>query len=282
MLHRSIRPKVLRLALATFTCLLCLFSAGLSPQALAHAKAQSYLYFQIGESAVTAHVAAPIQDLNKVLDLGLPTDRKLARADVEPVFERIRTYAEQHTDVQCAPQTCELTFTGESSLENTHGGQFLQIYYEVDGFETRPDELQVAYDVILADKPEFTNFLLVDDNWKTGTFDEEANIISAYKKAGEIKTLDLNAGSFLQGFLSIMRLGIEHIVGGVDHVLFLIALLLPSVVQRKAGAWRPVEKFSSAFGHMIKIATVFTVAHSVALGLTTLQMVDLPSRFVES
>ena len=282
MFHTSIRTKVLRVALATLTCLLCLFSAGVAPQALAHAKGQSYLYFQIGESTVTAHVAAPIQDLNEVLDLGLPTDKKLSSADVEPVFERIRPYVEKHMDVQCAPQTCDLTFTGETSFDNTSSGQFLQIYYEVGGFETRPDELQVAYDVILADKPEFTNFLLVDNNWQTGTFDEESNIVSTYKQAGEIKTLDLNAGSFFQGFLSIVWLGVEHIVEGIDHVLFLIALLLPSVVQRKAGAWQPVDKFSSALGHIIKIATAFTVAHSITLGLATLQIVDLPSRFVES
>jgi len=252
------------------------------PDALAHAKGQSYLYFQIGEETVTTHVAAPLQGLNEVLSLGLPTDKRVERAEVEPVFDQVRTYVEQHMDVQCAPQNCALTFTGDTSLDNTSSGQFLQIYYDIEGYETLPEALQVSYDVILADKPEYTNLLLVDNNWKTGTFDEEANVVSTIRQAGDIKTLDLTSGSFLQGFLAIVVLGVEHILEGIDHVLFLVALLLPSVVRRESGRWKPVGKFSTSFVHILKIATAFTVAHSITLGLATLQIVDLPSRFVES
>src|SRR6202000_640791 len=43
-------------------------------------------------------------------------------------------------------------------------------------------------------------------------------------------------------FLAFLREGIFHIWTGYDHILFLLALLLPSVLQREAGQWRPVVK----------------------------------------
>ena len=249
--------------------------------AIAHQKGQSYLYFQIGEETLTSHVSTPIADLNEVLALGLPTDKKVAIEDIEPVFEIVKNYVEQHIDIQCAPQNCELKFQN-SDINNTGSGQFLQLYYEIDGFETMPEALQVSNDVLLVDKPGFTNFVLIDENWKTGTFDAEANIVLTYDRAGQVKTLDLTSGSLFQGFAAIVKLGVEHILEGIDHVLFLIALLLPSVVRREKGRWQPVGNFSASFGYIIKIATVFTVAHSITLGLATLQIVDLPARFVES
>jgi hypothetical protein len=65
---------------------------------------------------------------------------------------------------------------------------------------------------------------------------------------------------------ALMLAGVEHIVTGYDHLLFLACLLLPG------GTWR-----SRAM-----IITAFTAAHSVTLGLAALQVVTLPDRFVEA
>lgn len=62
-----------------------------------------------------------------------------------------------------------------------------------------------------------------------------------------------------------LRLGVEHIVAGYDHLLFLFGLLVVS--SSFASAWR--------------IITSFTVAHSITLALATLNVVQLPPRLVE-
>lgn len=272
-----------RVLLAALSGLLCVGLSGmLSTVALAHAKGQSYLYFQIGQETLTAHISTPIQALSEVLDLDLPGEKKVANSHIEANLDKIRTYVEDHTDIQCAPQTCETSFTGRTEIIGTSSGQFLQLYYDITGFQTVPEALQVKYDVILVDEPEFINFLLIDNNWKTGTFDEEANIVLTYETPGEVQTLDLTSGSLFQGFSAIVKLGFEHILEGIDHVLFLIALLLPSVVRREDGRWKPVGKFSTSLGYIVKIATTFAIAHSITLGLATLQIVNLPPRLVES
>ncbi|MGH7956279.1 MAG: HupE/UreJ family protein [Opitutaceae bacterium] len=63
-----------------------------------------------------------------------------------------------------------------------------------------------------------------------------------------------------------IKLGVEHIWTGFDHLLFLFALLL----------------VCRSFRSIVAIVTCFTVAHSLTLALATLDVVNLPSRFVEA
>lgn len=65
---------------------------------------------------------------------------------------------------------------------------------------------------------------------------------------------------------SFLRLGIEHILGGYDHLLFLAGLLL--VCHR----WRSA----------LWIVTAFTLAHSITLALAGLGLVAVPGRLVEA
>ena len=64
--------------------------------------------------------------------------------------------------------------------------------------------------------------------------------------------------------------GIHHILGGYDHVLFLLCLLLPAVMRRRDGRWQPVERLSQAILPVAGIVTAFTVAHSITLALAAL------------
>ncbi len=59
--------------------------------------------------------------------------------------------------------------------------------------------------------------------------------------------------------------GLQHILGGYDHLLFLGALVLAA----------------ATFWDLVKIVTAFTVAHSLTLTLAALNLVHLPGRIVE-
>jgi hydrogenase/urease accessory protein HupE len=66
------------------------------------------------------------------------------------------------------------------------------------------------------------------------------------------------AGKFL-------RLGIEHIFTGYDHIAFLIGLLL----------------LGGTFKELVQIVTAFTAAHSITLALATLSIVTPTPRVIE-
>ncbi|MBX2865472.1 MAG: HupE/UreJ family protein [Leptolyngbyaceae cyanobacterium MAG.088] len=224
----------------------------------------------------------PVKELNKVLELGFSADKKVRMGDIEPHMEQIQTYVNEHLTLDCSPQVCDLAFQ-EHGFLNTTFAQFLTLDYVVEGFQDMPDTIDVTYDVILEQLPQHTNMVLVEENWMTGTFKNESTPLMIFKQPGQTQTLDLTSGSLWQGFSAVVYLGIIHIVEGIDHVLFLVALLLPSVLRRREDSmWQPVGKFSTAFVYIIKIATAFTIAHSITLCLATLQIVQVPSRIVES
>jgi hypothetical protein len=76
--------------------------------------------------------------------------------------------------------------------------------------------------------------------------------------------------------------GVWHIWIGFDHILFLVALLLPSVLTRERDRWVVTQDFRSASINVFKIVTAFTVAHSITLSIASLQLVSLSSRWVET
>ena len=67
------------------------------------------------------------------------------------------------------------------------------------------------------------------------------------------------------GLAEFVRLGVEHILTGYDHLLFLFALLV--------GA--------SSFWQVLGIASMFTLAHSITLSLAVLGLVHAPAAVVE-
>jgi hypothetical protein len=76
--------------------------------------------------------------------------------------------------------------------------------------------------------------------------------------------------------------GVWHIWIGFDHILFLVALLLPAVLVRGPGGWGPAPSLKLATIEVLKVVTAFTVAHSITLSLAALGVISLPSRLVES
>ncbi|MEU7913280.1 HupE/UreJ family protein [Microbispora bryophytorum] len=71
--------------------------------------------------------------------------------------------------------------------------------------------------------------------------------------------------SWFERFWEFFRLGAEHLLGGLDHILFLLALI--------AGSRRLRE--------IVLAATTFTLAHSVTFVLAALGLVEVPASFVE-
>lgn len=81
--------------------------------------------------------------------------------------------------------------------------------------------------------------------------------------------------------LAWVRHGMDHIYGGLDHIAFILALLLVVVLERADGRWR-VRSPWAALRSTAVIVTAFTIAHSFSLIAASLGWVRLPSSLVES
>jgi hypothetical protein len=87
--------------------------------------------------------------------------------------------------------------------------------------------------------------------------------ISVRSSASAVESLPLEGAP---RFLSFFRMGIEHILGGYDHLIFLLGLVL---VGRRVRA-------------MIGVLTAFTLGHSMTLALAALNVWSPPPRVVEA
>ena len=112
-------------------------------------------------------------------------------------------------------------------------------------------------------------FFDIDDQHRAlGSLTAEGRTTDILLDAGTPRfqaALGSSASDLVQRFGQIFLLGVEHILLGFDHLLFLAALLIGI---RRAGT-------------MVAVVTAFTAAHSLTLGLAWYGIVDPPERLVE-
>jgi uncharacterized membrane protein YidH (DUF202 family) len=80
------------------------------------------------------------------------------------------------------------------------------------------------------------------------------------------KDVTLSQGLNWRSAARFITLGIEHILTGYDHILFLVSLLL----------------LGGTLGNLVKLVTAFTIAHSITLTLAVLNLVTAPPALIES
>jgi HupE / UreJ protein len=83
------------------------------------------------------------------------------------------------------------------------------------------------------------------------------------------------------GFASVFRLGMRHIAEGTDHLLFLLALLLPAPLMVIGSHWAGFAEVHRGLQRILKIVTAFTIGHSITLMLAASGLVRAPSRPIE-
>jgi hypothetical protein len=142
------------------------------------------------------------------------------------------------------------------------------------------------YDVIMHQVINHAAFVSIRNDWevgKTGDQPVEAGVIRWNTKDNVIYPLQINLekGSWWKGFKSMLSLGMQHIKEGTDHLLFLLVLLLPATVLLNGKRWGKFGGTRYSIVRLIKIATAFTIGHSVTLLIGALGWLRLPTQPVE-
>jgi hypothetical protein len=270
------RPAVARRVLrcAMFAAVVVFAAA----EAQAHAPGQSYLYLRLRSDAVSGRFEIALADFNRALAL-TGTDREITAQNLDERFGILQEYYRRHVTILAGAKSLPIRFTTHGFL-NTRGGYAL-LSFDLAGLERAPEVLTIDYSVLFDDDPGHRGFLLVEYNWATGTFANEGRTSLVFSLSARRQDFNLTTSGRLRGFLAVVRLGVEHIWMGFDHVMFLVALLLPAVLRREGGQWAGIDRFGPALMNVLKIVTAFTIAHSVTLSLAALGHVRLPERLVE-
>ena len=198
----------------------------------AHALGQSYVFFRIQDETIDGRVEMTMADLNTALGLELPEDHSATLEQVAPYVDTIEAYLLERIFIDSEEGSRPLRLQDPHILD-TRLAQYLVFDFVLDVFEKTAEYLDMRFSVLHDVASEHQNIVILENEWRSGTFNQEANIVLIFGADDVEHRLELTSSSVWRGVWLLTNLGIHHISIGIDHILFLMALLLPSVLYRK-------------------------------------------------
>jgi hypothetical protein len=225
----------------------------LTPAAVgAHPAPFSYLDVRIVETGIEG--ALVVHDFDVAHDLGIdPPERLQTVAVAEQYRDQLMRLMDSRLRLLLDGSPVTLTWTGFEVLAER---QSLHLSFRSQAAKPgsiRVDAVLFPYDAV------HQTFVNVYDE---GTLRHQAILDTSRH------TVDYYAGTW-QGTAAVLGVfvpaGIDHILIGPDHILFLVGLLL----------------LGGSFGTLVAIVTAFTIGHSITLSLAALDILSPPASIIE-
>ena len=240
----------------------------LSSLASAHKPSDSYLMLQKTATGLHGRWDIALRDLEPAVGLDADHDGMVNWGELKARLPVVEAYAAERLSARAGAGPCALRLTPQGVVAHSDG-KYVALDVDLACGGDAPSIL-LRYDLLFDIDAQHRGVLRYSDGNKMQPL--------VFSKARRELTLAHVATSFA----AIVRLGVEHILSGYDHLLFLTALLLPAVLRRRGGQWLPAPDFRSVLADVLRTVTAFTLAHSLTLALSAVHWVVLPSRFVES
>lgn len=242
--------------------------------ARAHQANDSWLAFSLSDHQIAGQWDLSVSDLDTALGLDDNDDGAVSLEELQTHHDAIVGFVLPHLQVKTDGVSRKIRVTGQKLTTHLNGVYVGLMLALDDGFTNNPETFEVKCDLFYDLNPKFLNRVSVDRNGEQRTINLTMET--------PMQVFDFSRGTTGHQLLIFFREGVWHIWTGFDHILFLLALLLPSVLWRKDATWQPVNEFRKALIAVLKIVTAFTVAHSLTLSLAALGVIRLPSRLTES
>jgi hypothetical protein len=253
--------------------LLCiLFALLFEGNALAHKPSDSYLKIFGGGEKLEIQWEVGLKDLDFLIGLDMNQDGEITWGEVKVQRQAIAAHALSRLHIVVDGRECELQL-GELMVTRHSDGTYAVLSLTSD-CAGDASVLEIEYCLLFDMDPTHRGLVLYTNQQFSST-----HILGPTSP-----NLELRVGehSVWASLVDYVREGVWHIWIGFDHILFLLSLLLPSVLVLRGETWEPVEAFRPACQAVLKIITVFTLAHSITLWLAVMEYVTLPSRMVEA
>lgn len=251
---------------------IALFAMLCALPAAAHKASDSYLSLRVDGPKIEGRWDIALRDAAEPLDLDGNGDGAITWGELKAREPQLATWALSRLRVESDGQKCGSGPVDLQVDDHSDGA------YAVLGFTlecpSAPSRLTISYRLLFDRDALHRGLLNLQAHGVTQT--------AVFSPGAISQGFSIDASAPLRQMAAFLREGATHIWSGFDHVLFLLALLLPAVLRRHEGRWIPVASFRPALSDATKVVTAFTVAHSITLSASVLGLVRLPSRFVEA
>ncbi|MGB0212491.1 HupE/UreJ family protein [Algiphilus sp.] len=251
--------------------LLCVALLAASWTAAAHAPSDSFLRLDADDATVTGRWDIALRDLHELLTLDADGNGAITWGEVHSSRDRIAATALGALRVTSGAGDCPLE-SGALRIVEHSDGPYAALALRAECDEA-PETLTLDYDLLFDLDAAHRGLLRLDFGGARSAVFSPSEPSVSYER-------DRVAPGAM--FLRYLRQGAWHIWAGLDHLLFLLCLLLPAVLQRQGDGWRAAPDGRTAFVDVLRVVTAFTLAHALSLSAAALDWLQLPSRWVEA
>jgi hypothetical protein len=270
------RPLLI-LWLATFVALTC-------GHAHAHDVPPSVVMLDLGRSAISAELKLPMGDLGSAL--GLPPASSPSAA-VSLHGPRIAAYVGQWlhastTDGRAYALHVDAVDTETTANPNWTSNGWVVVHATLTPPAGADTQVFALDDQVIVQRVLSHQILVyVRKDLRHGLVGDAPVAIGTAGFGNTRVVIDGTGGSWWQGFGRLFSLGLHHIAEGPDHLLFLLALLLPAPLLARAGHWGETMPGRIAARRIVSVVSGFTLGHSLSLAAAATGWVAAPARAVE-
>ncbi|HEY5921815.1 MAG TPA: HupE/UreJ family protein [Kofleriaceae bacterium] len=220
--------------------------------AFAHKPSDAHLRLDVDGDQLVGRLDVAVRDLDAALSLD-DGDSELTWGELDAARPRIAQYIAGRLGFGCA------TTLGDGALVDLSDGAYWSTPLTV---HCAPRTLPITYSLLFDVDAQHRGLVHIGSQ-------------TLIVRDAQPVSVELAGGTVLGTFV---REGVWHIWIGIDHILFLVCLLLPAVWtsghRRKSLREVCIEVF--------EIVTAFTLAHSITLVISAVGLFTLPSRLVET
>ncbi len=218
---------------------------GFSFPAFAHTRSETHSAWQIQGN--TVHLQFTVPDLES---------KRITPDGEMPSVEQLGSYVAEHVGAASGDQACKTT-EGPRPVASAPGYRRYEFAFECPN----ADEIKVHSSAFFELVESHTNFAQIQT-------DQGAFVEQLITKDQQTLDVSASAASPLQnaGFLEFMQMGIMHIFTGVDHMSFMLGLVLISRRVRD----------------LLFVVTGFTLGHSLTLGLAVTGILRPEAQYIDA
>lgn len=217
----------------------------LTGDAQAHTRSESYSHWHLFENTATGTITIPLREVMLLYQLVDSPDT--------PPRDLFHDHLVDNVVVRSGDNACAMS--GSNILQAASG--FVRIEVSFDCGTTRPDLLEFL--AMFAATPAHVHYAkLHRDGMQLGE-----SLFTNATTTWDFAAIGAGANYSFGAFLAI---GVEHIAGGIDHIAFLMGLLL----------------IAGSVGRSVIAVTGFTLGHSISLAAAVLGYVHADSQLVEA
>lgn len=255
----------------------------------AHQQPTTLVVLDVSPNNVAMNLHVPLSELELAFGHDVARTPETSLEKWQAQFE---AYLLTHIQVTTAKDQQWAVEVGEMKVEKaeqTQGGSFQEVTVDLTltppaGVSTR--KFTLNYDLIMHQVVSHKALVSIRSDWESGQTEAAQGKIGVIHVNTETTKIDpfeinLEKGSWWEGFKGMIGLGMQHIKEGTDHLLFLLVLLLPAPLLANGSQWGAFGGSKYSVTRLLKIVTAFTIGHSVTLLAGAAGWLRLPQQPVE-